>query len=253
MRKKLVAGNWKLNGSSESSRALVSGILAGAGDAAGAEIMVCPPFVYLPEMAGLLDGTPVMLGAQDVASQSAGAFTGEVSADMLREVGCTHTIIGHSERRTLFGETDEIVAAKFQAAQAGGLVPVLCIGETLEERESGVTMDVISRQVGAVLEAAGVASFADAVLAYEPVWAIGTGLTASPDQAQEVHAHIRNIVAAADDKIAGGLRILYGGSVKGANAKELFAMADIDGGLIGGAALDAGEFLAICGAAAATD
>ena len=250
MRKKLVAGNWKLNGSRKSNRALVAGILAGAGDAAAAEIMVCPPFVYLPDLADQLAGTSMLLGAQDVAAESSGAFTGEVSADMLRETGCSHTLIGHSERRTFYGETDEIVAAKFKAAQAGGLVPVLCIGETLEERESGVTMDVISRQVGAVLEAAGVASFGNAVLAYEPVWAIGTGLTASPEQAQEVHAHIRTIVAAADAKIGAELQILYGGSVKGANAPELFAKDDIDGGLIGGAALDSAEFLAICIAAA---
>jgi len=250
MRKKLVAGNWKLNGSRESNRALAAGILAGAGDAAAADIMVCPPFVYLADLAELLADTPVLLGAQDVAAESSGAFTGEVSADMLRDIGCSHTIIGHSERRTIYGETDEMVAAKFKAAQASGLVPVLCIGETLEQRESGVTMDVISRQVGAVLEAAGVASFGNAILAYEPVWAIGTGLTASPEQAQEVHAHIRTIIAAADAKIGAGLQILYGGSVKGANAAELFAKEDIDGGLIGGAALDATEFLAICTAAA---
>jgi triosephosphate isomerase len=250
MRNKLVAGNWKLNGSREANRALVAGILAGAGDTAAAEVMVCPPFVYLADLAEQLAGTPVLLGAQDVAAEASGAFTGEVSADMLREIGCTHTIIGHSERRTFYGENDAIVAAKFQAAQAGGLIPVLCIGETLAERESGVTMDVISRQVGAVLEAAGVASFANTILAYEPVWAIGTGLTASPEQAQDVHAHIRTIVAAADAKIGAELQILYGGSVKGANAAELFAKDDIDGGLIGGAALDATEFLAICAAAA---
>jgi triosephosphate isomerase len=223
MRKKLVAGNWKLNGSRESNRALVTGILAGVGDAAAAQIMVCPPSVYLADLAKQLASTPVMLGAQDVAAETSGAFTGEVSADMLRDIGCSHTIIGHSERRTLYGETDEIVAAKFKAAQAGGLVPVLCIGETLAERESGVTMDMISRQVGVVLDAVGIASFANAVLAYEPVWAIGTGLTATPEQAQDVHAHIRTIIAAADAKIGAELQILYGGSVKGANAAELFA------------------------------
>lgn len=250
MRKKLVAGNWKLNGSSESNRALLAGILEGLGDAAGAEVMVCPPYVYLAEVAGQLDLTQIMLGAQNVAADASGAFTGEVSAAMLRDIGCTHSIIGHSERRTLYGETDDIVAAKFMAAQASDLVPVLCIGETLEERESGVTMDVISRQVGAVLEATGVGGFGAAIVAYEPVWAIGTGLTASPEQAQEVHAHIRSNIAAADAKIGAELQILYGGSVKGANAAELFAMEDIDGGLIGGASLDAGEFLAICIAAA---
>jgi triosephosphate isomerase len=250
MRKKLVAGNWKLNGSTEANGALLAGILAGLDATAGADVMVCPPYVYLAEVARRIDGSAVLLGAQDVATEASGAYTGEVSAGMLREVGCTHTIIGHSERRTLYGDTDDVVAAKFLAAQAGGLTPVLCIGETLEERERGITMDVIDRQVAAVLDRAGVGAFANAIVAYEPVWAIGTGLTATPDQAQEVHAHIRRIVAAADAKIAAELRILYGGSVKGANAAELFAMADIDGGLIGGASLDAGEFLAICSAAA---
>lgn len=252
MRTKLVAGNWKLNGSRETNRALLAGILDGLGDAAGAEIMVCPPYVYLPEAADQLDGSPIMLGAQDVATEASGAYTGEVSATMLRDVGCTHAIIGHSERRTLYGDTDEVVAAKFAAAQATGIVPVFCIGETQAERESGVTMDVVSRQVDAVMDTAGPGSFAAAVVAYEPVWAIGTGLTASPEQAQEVHAHIRRIIAAADAKIAVELQILYGGSVKGANAAELFAMEDIDGGLIGGASLDAAEFLAICVAAAHT-
>lgn len=253
MRKKLVAGNWKLNGSSEANRALLAGILEGLGDAVGAEVMVCPPAVYLSEVAGQLDVTPIMLGAQNVAAEASGAFTGEVSAAMLQDVGCTHTIIGHSERRTLYGETDEIVAAKFIAAQAVGLVPILCIGETQHEREGGVTMDVISRQVRVVLETAGISAFDEAIVAYEPVWAIGTGLTASPEQAQEVHAHIRSIITAADAKIGAELQILYGGSVKGANAAELFAKEDIDGGLIGGAALDANEFLAICTAAAQAD
>jgi len=250
MRKKLVAGNWKLNGSSEANHGLLGGILEGIGEAAGAEIMVCPPYVYLAEVAGQLDLTQIMLGAQDVASEASGAFTGEVSAAMLRDIGCTHSIIGHSERRTLFGETDDVVAGKFMAAQASDLVPVLCIGETLKERESGVTMDVISRQIAAVLETSGVGGFGAAIAAYEPVWAIGTGLTASPEQAQEVHAHIRSIISAADAKIGAELQILYGGSVKGANAAELFAMEDIDGGLIGGASLDAAEFLAICVGAA---
>ena len=253
MRKKLVAGNWKLNGSGASNRGLVSSILEGLSDLAGIEVMLCPTYVHLPDVARQLEGTPVMLGAQDVAAQATGAFTGEVSADMLREAGCTHAIIGHSERRTFFGDTDDVVAAKFEAARAGGLIPLLCIGETLTERESDVTMDVISRQLGAVLDQVGVDGLAGAIVAYEPVWAIGTGLTASPEQAQEVHAHIRRIVAAADGKIGEGLQILYGGSVKGANAAELFAMADIDGGLIGGAALNASGFLAICTAAVKTN
>jgi triosephosphate isomerase len=172
---------------------------------------------------------------------------------MLKDAGCTHVIIGHSERRAMFGDTDEVVAAKFSAAFEQGLIPILCIGESQEERESGVTMAIIDRQVGAVLDTVGVTPFADSIIAYEPVWAIGTGLTATPEQAQEVHAHVRSIIAARDAKIAGDLRILYGGSVKGANAPELFNMEDIDGGLIGGASLDSDEFIAICRAAAGTN
>ena len=249
MRTKLVAGNWKLNGSRDANQRLVSGILAGAGQAAGAEILLCPPYVYLPQVDAQCADSAVMLGA----AQAEGAFTGEVAAPMLREVGCSHVIVGHSERRSLFGDTDEVVAAKFKAAHEQGLIPILCVGESLEERESGVTMAVIDRQVGAVLDAAGVELFAAGIIAYEPVWAIGTGLTATPEQAQEVHAHIRSVIAASDAKIAAGLRILYGGSVKGANAAELFDMEDIDGGLIGGASLDADDFLAICRAAAGTN
>lgn len=250
MRTRIVAGNWKLNGSRQANQRLVADILGGAADLTGTEILLCPPFVYLPTVAEQIAGTAVQLGAQNVAAQASGAFTGEVSAAMLADVGCSHVIIGHSERRSLFGDTDELVAARFQAACEQGLIPILCVGESLEERESGVTMAVIERQVAAVLEVAGVEPLAAGIIAYEPVWAIGTGLTATPEQAQEVHSHVRSIIAARDAKIAAGLRILYGGSVKGANASELFAMADIDGGLIGGAALDAGEFLTICRAAA---
>jgi len=253
MRTKLVAGNWKLNGSRDANQRLVSGILAGAGDATDAEILLCPPYVYLSQVGDLVADSPVMLGAQDVAMQAGGAFTGEISAAMLKETGCSHVIIGHSERRAMFGDTDEVVAAKFGAACEQGLIPILCIGESQEERESGVTMTVIDRQVEAVLDAVGVTPFADGIIAYEPVWAIGTGLTATPEQAQEVHAHVRSIIAARDAKIAAGLQILYGGSVKGANAPELFNMEDIDGGLIGGASLDPDEFLKICRAAAGTN
>ena len=253
MRTKLVAGNWKLNGSRNVNQRLVSGILAGAGEATGAEILLCPPYVYLPQVDAQCADSAVMLGAQDVAAQAEGAFTGEVSATMLKEAGCSHVIVGHSERRSLFGNTDEVVAAKFKAAHEQGLTPILCVGESLEERESGITMEIINRQVNAVLDAAGSGPFAASIIAYEPVWAIGTGLTATPEQAQEVHAHIRSVIAAADAEIAVGLRILYGGSVKGANAAELFAMEDIDGGLIGGASLDADEFLSICRAAAGTN
>ena len=253
MRTKLVAGNWKLNGSRDANQRLIAGILASAGEAAAADILLCPPFIYLPQVGAQIADSAVLLGAQDVAAQASGAYTGEISAAMLQEVGCSHVIIGHSERRALFGDTDEIVAAKFKVAHEQGIMPILCVGESLEERESGVTMTVIDRQVSAVLDAAGVEPFAASIIAYEPVWAIGTGLTATPEQAQEVHAHVRAIIAASDAKIADGLRILYGGSVKGANASELFAMDDIDGGLIGGASLNADEFMSICRAAAGTN
>jgi triosephosphate isomerase len=250
MRTKLVAGNWKLNGSREANQRLVTGILEQLESAGDAGVLLCPPYVYLPQVAVLITGSGIKLGAQDVAQQEKGAYTGEVSAPMLAETGCTHVIIGHSERRAAFGDTDEIVAEKFVAACGAGLIPILCVGETQQEREDGVTMEVVERQLGAVLDRAGSAAMGSAIVAYEPVWAIGTGLTATPAQAQEVHARIRSVVAAADVKIAGDLKILYGGSVKGANASELFAMEDIDGGLIGGASLDADEFMAICRAAA---
>ncbi len=250
MRTPLVAGNWKLNGSRASNALLLDGILAGLETVRGSDVMVCPPFVYLAEIAERLAGTGLLLGAQDVAAQAQGAYTGEVSAAMLADVGCSHVIVGHSERRCLFGETDTIVAEKYLAAQAAGLVPIVCVGESLAERESGQTEVVVRRQLQAVLEAGAAAALERAIIAYEPVWAIGTGMTATPEQAQQVHANIRAQVAALDARIAADLRILYGGSVKGANAAALFAMPDIDGGLIGGASLDAGEFLAICGAAA---
>jgi triosephosphate isomerase len=252
MRTPLVAGNWKLNGTRDSNRQLLQGVLASASAPLGAEIMVCPPYVYLEEAARLVSASGILLGAQDLSVETAGAFTGEVSGAMLLDVGCTHVIIGHSERRAGFGDTDSVVAAKYMAAHDQGLQPIICVGESLEDRESGVTMDVIDRQIGAILDTGRISALASSVIAYEPVWAIGTGRTASPDQAQEVHAHIRGTVAAADAKIAGGLRILYGGSVKGANAAELFSMDDIDGGLIGGASLDVAEFAAIYNAAAGT-
>ena len=213
------------------------------------EMAVCPPYPYLGQAQLALQGSPLALGAQSLSEHASGAFTGEVSAAMLLEFGCRYVLVGHSERRALFGETDVVVAAKFAAAQKAGLVPVLCVGETLDERNAGQTALVIARQLSAVLDRVGVAAMASAVVAYEPVWAIGTGVTASPAQAQEVHAAIRAQVAALDAGIAEDLRILYGGSVKPQNAKELFGQADIDGGLIGGAALVADDFLAICLAA----
>lgn len=248
MRTKLVAGNWKMNGSKASTRALIEAIKRGIGDVK-AEVAICPPAVYLTEAEALLRGTRMALGAQNLCSESAGAYTGEIAASMLVDVGCRYVIIGHSERRTYYGEDDAGVAQKFRQALQAKLTPILCVGEYLEERERGATEAVIARQLDAVLDAAGVEAFAQAVLAYEPVWAIGTGKTATPQQAQAVHAFIRQRIAARNGTIAQRLRILYGGSVKSANARQLFEMPDIDGGLIGGASLDADEFLTICRAA----
>jgi triosephosphate isomerase len=251
MRKPLIAGNWKMNGSLGESRQLVESLRNAVTAGAPATMLLCPPYVYLAAVRDWLQGSPIALGGQDLADRpGTGAYTGEISGQMLRDVGCSHVIVGHSERRALYGETDAVVAAKFKAAQAAGLTPIVCVGETLEHREAGDTRKVIERQVAAVVDSAGVAAFAKAVVAYEPVWAIGTGRTATPEQAQEVHAFIRGMVAARDATIAAGLSILYGGSVKGANARSLFAMADIDGGLVGGASLVAAEFLEIFRAAA---
>ena len=248
MRKKLVAGNWKMNGSLRQNEVLLSDISAAVPELT-CEVAVFPPYPYLAQSQLALAGSGVALGAQSVSEYTQGAFTGEVSASMLAEVGCRYVLLGHSERRGLFGETDAVVAAKFEAAQKAGLIPVLCLGETLAERESGNTMAVVARQLSSVLDRSGVGAMVSAVVAYEPVWAIGTGMTASPAQAQEVHAAIRAQVAVLDAGVAEGLRILYGGSVKPQNAEELFGQADIDGGLIGGAALVADDFLKICLAA----
>ncbi len=245
MRQPMVAGNWKMNGSSDSVKELMNGIKAGVGEA-NAEVVVCPPFVYIPSVADAIGDSGIKLGAQNMCDQDAGAFTGEVSGPMLKDVGCEYVIIGHSERRAMYGETDEVTAVKYGAVLKNGLKPIFCIGETLEERESGVTEEVVGRQIDAILNSDGVASLANAVLAYEPVWAIGTGKTASPEQAQEVHAFIRNKIAEQDKVIAEGLRILYGGSMNPGNAAELRSQPDIDGGLIGGASLKAEDFLAIC-------
>jgi triosephosphate isomerase len=249
MRQPLVAGNWKMHGSRAENAALVRSLLDLLAADSGTEVLVCPPFVYLQELGRLLKDTDIALGAQSVCAEAQGAFTGEVSATMLKDVGCRYVLVGHSERRQLYGEDDALVARKFVAAQSHGLVPVLCVGETLDEREGGRTAQVVARQLDAVLEVAGVGSLAKAVIAYEPVWAIGTGRTATPEQAQEVHAMIRGRVAALDGTIAGSVRVLYGGSVKASNARELFAMPDIDGGLVGGASLKADEFARICAAA----
>ena len=246
MRKGLVAANWKMHGQRLSNAALLEALKAGLENDPGIEVLVCPPAVYLDQVKGLLEGSQISLGAQNVHSEDKGAFTGELSAAMLAEAGCTHVIIGHSERRELFGESDAFIAEKFSAAQAGGLVPILCIGETQQQREAGETETVVLQQLDAVLGHVGIEAFSSAVIAYEPVWAIGTGLTATPDQAQEVHALIRGRLAEHDAGVAEATRLLYGGSVKGANAAELFAKPDIDGGLVGGASLVAEDFLTIC-------
>lgn len=237
-----------MHGSLQGNAALLDRLVSG-GAALSCEMAVFVPYPYLAQAQARLNGTALRWGAQSVSEHAAGAFTGEVSAGMLGEFGCRYVLVGHSERRQLFGEDDAAVAAKFVAARQAGLVPVLCVGETLAEREAGATAAVVARQIAAVIERAGIAALAGAVLAYEPVWAIGTGKTASPAQAQEVHAAIRAQVAVLDAGVAGGLRVLYGGSVKPQNAAELFEQADIDGGLIGGAALVADDFLAICQAA----
>jgi triosephosphate isomerase len=250
MRDILVAGNWKMNGDSAGNSELVAGILAGAPESGRVRLLISPPFPYLAAVAQQLSGSNVLLGAQTVSANAAGAFTGDVSVAMLRDVGCDYAIVGHSERRSLFAETSDDVAAKFKAVIAGGLKPILCVGESLEQRESGATEAVIGEQLGAVLDAVGIDGFATAVVAYEPVWAIGTGMTATPEQAQEVHHFIRSTMAAHDADIAEATLILYGGSVKGDNAAGLFSMSDIDGGLIGGASLKADDFLAIAVAAA---
>lgn len=247
MRTTLVAGNWKMNGSLAANRDLLQG-LRSAGTAK-AEMAVCVPFPYLSQVQSELAGSQIAWGAQDISEHEQGAYTGEVSGSMIKEFGCRFAIVGHSERRTLHGETDSVVANKYAAAIKAGLVPILCVGETLAERETNVTAEVVTRQIEAVLTSSGVASLANAVIAYEPVWAIGTGRTASPSQAQEVHALIRSRVARDDATVAAGVRILYGGSMKPGNAAELMAQPDIDGGLIGGAALVAADFLSIAAAA----
>ena len=248
MRRPLVAGNWKMHGSRAMADELVGQVAAAA--SMPAELVVLPPFPYLEGLVARY-GAQLAFGAQDVSEHGQGAYTGEVAAAMLKDVGCAYVLVGHSERRQYHAESDERVAAKFVAAQAAGLIPILCVGETLAEREAGTTEAVIGRQLDAVIARAGIAAFAQAVVAYEPVWAIGTGRTASPEQVQAVHAFMRDKFAAHDATIANSLRLLYGGSVKPANAAELFGQADVDGGLIGGASLMASDFLAI-GAAAQT-
>ena len=247
MRQKLVAGNWKMQGSLAANQGLLAAVRAGAAGVK-AQIAICVPFPYLAQARSVLEGSAVAWGAQDVSEHEQGAYTGEVSAAMLKDFGCRFVIVGHSERRAMYGDTDSVVAAKYAAALKAGLTPILCVGESLAEREANVTGEVVMRQLDAVIALCGAKSVAGAVVAYEPVWAIGTGRTATPAQAQEVHAVIR---ARIGTEAAGAqqLPILYGGSVKPGNAGELFGQSDIDGGLIGGASLVAQDFLAICTAA----
>ena len=251
MRRPLVAGNWKMNGTGPAIAALVDGILAATGAMDGIDAAVCPAFVHLREVAGRLRGSPIALGAQNCSEHGPGAYTGEVASAMLKELGCQYVIVGHSERRQHYGESDELVAAKFARSLATDLTPILCVGESLLERDAGQTERVVQRQLDAVIGMCGVDPFATAVIAYEPVWAIGTGRNATPQQAQAVHSFIRQRLARGDASVAGQARVLYGGSVKAANARELFAEPDVDGGLVGGASLNAEEFLAICRAARA--
>jgi triosephosphate isomerase len=249
MRNKLVAGNWKMHGGIEQNRDLLSQIVTGTMGMDKATCTVCVPYPYLSQVHSLLKDTHISWGAQNISQYDKGAYTGEVSAMMLNDFCCRYAIVGHSERRTLFGEDSHIVSRKFKAALDAGLVPILCVGETLDQREGGLTEQVVGEQIDAVIKLVGVNALADSVLAYEPIWAIGTGKTATPQQAQDVHSFIRNRIANHNVNIAAKLQILYGGSVKANNAAELFAMSDIDGGLIGGAALLADDFISICMAA----
>jgi len=245
----MVAGNWKMNGTCASVAELLKG-LKSQEFSATVDVAIFPTFLHLSEAVHALDGTGIAVGAQDVATQSGpGALTGEVASSQLKDAGCSHVLIGHSERRQILGEGESVLVDKFKAAQASGLIPVLCVGETLEEREAERTLAVVGGQLDSIIDALGIEVFSRAVIAYEPVWAIGTGLTATPEQAQEVHKAIRAQLAARNAEVAQGVQLLYGGSVKSANAAELFRMPDIDGGLIGGAALNADEFGAICRAA----
>ncbi|HEX2083956.1 MAG TPA: triose-phosphate isomerase [Xanthomonadaceae bacterium] len=252
MRRRIVAGNWKLHGSRAFATELVGGVASGL-PVPGVELVILPPLPYLGDLIEDFEGSGLAFGAQDVSANEKGAYTGEVSAHMLVDVGARYGLCGHSERRQYHRESSELVAKKFRAAVNAGLTPIVCVGESLAEREAGSTEAVLASQLEPVLEIGGVQALADAVIAYEPVWAIGTGRTATPEQAQAAHAFIRGQVAARDAKIAGSLPILYGGSCKPDNAAELFAQPDVDGGLIGGASLVAADFLAIARAMSASN
>jgi len=249
MRTPLVAGNWKMNGTQAMVTELCQGIVAGMDNVQGVEVLVCPSAILIPAAVAALKNSAVAVGGQDLDVNASGAFTGQTSAAMLLDAGCQHVIVGHSERRQFYGDSNELVAEKTQVALDAGLTPIVCVGESQQERESGITEKVVGEQLQAVLDKVGIAAFSTAVIAYEPVWAIGTGLTASPEQAQDVHAFIRGMLAAKDQSVAEQCRVLYGGSMKPGNAAELISKQDIDGGLIGGAALTAEDFLGICAAA----
>lgn len=249
MRKKLVAGNWKMHGNLVQNQKLLEAVLKSTTNMRKSEIAVCVPYPYLSAVQAQLANSHIKWGAQTVSEYDKGAYTGEVSTEMLNDFGCKYAIVGHSERRAVFGENSQTVALKYIAAQNAGIVPILCVGETLEQRESQITERVVAEQLDAVIEKAGAESLMKSVIAYEPVWAIGTGKTATPQQAQDVHEFIRKSIAKHNAAIASEITILYGGSVKANNASELFAMQDIDGGLIGGASLVADDFAAICKAA----
>ena len=250
MRRPLIMGNWKMNGSSMANESLLTGLISQVSSLQGVDIAVCPPAVYLGQVLELVSGTSIDVGAQNLSEQKSGAFTGEISGDMLRDLGVTYTLVGHSERRSLYGETNELVAAKTLKALEVGLVPVLCVGETLDERKSGQMDAVLAGQINSVIDLCGADTFGQIIVAYEPVWAIGTGETATPQQAQDAHAFIRGLIAAQSPAIAERVTILYGGSMNEKNAAELLAMADVDGGLVGGASLKADSFATICKAAA---
>jgi triosephosphate isomerase len=251
MRSKVVVGNWKLNGSLATNEVLLGALLAEIPRHNPVACAVCVPSPYIAQAKGMLEGSGIAWGAQDVSRFDKGAYTGEVSGAMLAELGCRYAIVGHSERRSIFGESDALVVEKYAAARRARLTPIFCVGETLEERERGDTEKVLARQLDALLGQGGAAQLADGIVAYEPVWAIGTGKTATSAQAQEAHGFLRGRIAAQDKAVAARVPILYGGSVKGSNAAELFAMPDVDGGLVGGASLVAQDFVAIWRAAGA--
>lgn len=250
MRRNLVVGNWKMHGSLASVDDLLSGLKSSSGGIDSTVVAVCPPYVFIPQVAKSLSGTAIQWGSQNLSEQQQGAYTGEVSGAMLAELGCEFAIVGHSERRSLYHETDQLVAEKFIAAQQAALTPILCVGESLEQREAGAALATVEAQLKVLVDLAGIDAIAKSVIAYEPVWAIGTGKTATPEQAQQVHAHIRQVIAQSSQQVASEIQIIYGGSVNAENSAELFAKEDIDGALVGGASLKAIEFAAIVKAAA---